>query len=136
MRPVRSIVKRLSNCLLLLWQQVPKREIIHNILHVLDPVLQSVTAAAQAVVLQVEDLEASKEVLDELVDEKRTLVVTKSDRVACKTSLSTLSATLRIRWGVRVAHQLFHERDEGLQVLFECEVELVSLLQVHRDWSC
>lgn len=34
---------------------------------------------------------------------------------------------------IRAAHQLFYERDEGLQVLFECEVELVSLLEVHRD---
>jgi len=84
---VRPIVERFSSCLLLLWQEVPQREIIHNVLHILDPVLQSVTTAAQTVVLEVEDLEASKQVLDELVDEKRTLIVTKSDRVACETCL-------------------------------------------------
>jgi hypothetical protein len=33
----------------------------------------------------------------------------------------------------RVAYQLFHERDERLQVLFQGEVELVSLLEVDRD---
>jgi hypothetical protein len=36
-------------------------------------------------------------------------------------------------WGFRVTYQLFHERDERLQVLFQSEVELVSLLEVDRD---
>lgn len=103
----------LNRCLLLLGQQIPQREIVHNILHILDPVLQSITAAAQAVVLQVEDLEASKEVLDELIDEERTLVVTKSDRVACKASLSTLSANLHVRWrsGQRTSSSTSEMRD-------------------------
>jgi hypothetical protein len=60
---------RLLRLLLLLRHQVPQRQIIHNILDILDPVLQTITAAAQAVVLEVEHLEASVQVLDELVDE-------------------------------------------------------------------
>jgi hypothetical protein len=62
--------------LLLLRHQIPQREIIHDILHILDPVLQPVAAAAQAVVLEVEDLETSMQVLDKLVDEQWTLVIT------------------------------------------------------------
>jgi len=61
--------------LLLLRHQVPQREVVHDILHVLDPVLQPVAAAAQAVVLEVENLKASVQILDELVDEERALVV-------------------------------------------------------------
>jgi len=61
--------------LLLLRHQVPQREVVHDILYILDPVLQPVAAAAQTVVLEVENLEASMQVLDELVDEERALVV-------------------------------------------------------------
>lgn len=113
MRPVPPIIEHLLSCLLLLGQQVPQREIIYNILHILDPVLQSVAAAAQAVVLQVENLEASEEVLDELIDEERTLVVTKSDRIACKASLSTLSASLHMKWqsGQRTSSSTSEIRD-------------------------
>jgi hypothetical protein len=55
--------------LLLLGYQVPQRQIVHDILNILDPVLQSVTTAAQAVVLEVKHLEAGVQVLDKLVDE-------------------------------------------------------------------
>jgi hypothetical protein len=78
---------RLLRLLLLLWHQVPQRQVIHDILDVLDPVLQPVAAAAQAVVLEVEDLEARMQVLDELVDEQRSLVVAERDSVASKASL-------------------------------------------------
>jgi hypothetical protein len=74
-------------CLLLLRQQVPQRKIIHDILDILHPVLEPVAAAAQAVVLQVEDLEAGEQVLDELVDQQRALVVAERDGVACETGL-------------------------------------------------
>lgn len=62
--------------LLLLRQKIPQRQVIHNILNVLDPVLEPVTAAAQAVVLQIENLEAGEQILHELVDQQGTLVVT------------------------------------------------------------
>jgi hypothetical protein len=75
----------------LLRQQISQREIVHDILDVLDPVLESITAAAQAVVLEVEDLESRKQVLDKLVDEDGTLVVTECDGVASKARLEAVS---------------------------------------------
>jgi hypothetical protein len=75
----------------LLRQQIPQREIVHNILHILDPVLESITAAAQAVVLEVEDLESREQVLDKLVDENGTLIVTERDGVAGKARLGAVS---------------------------------------------
>jgi hypothetical protein len=78
--------------LALLRHQVPQRQIVHHIFDVLDPVLQPIAAAAQAIVLEVEHLEARMQVLDELVDEQRTLVVTESDGIACKAGLSWLVA--------------------------------------------
>jgi len=88
--------KPLLLLLALLGQQVPQRKIVDHVLHILNPVLQSVATTAQAVVLEVEDLETRVQVLDELVDEKRTLVITKSDGVTCKTCLS-LSALMQVR---------------------------------------
>ena len=94
--PSASPCRPLLLLLALLGQQVPQRQIVDNVLHILDSVLQSVAAAAQAIVLEVEDLETRVQVLDELVDEKRTLVITKSDGVTCKTCLS-LSALMQVR---------------------------------------
>ena len=80
------------HCLLgLLGQQVSQRKIVHDILHVLDPVLESIAAAAQAVVLEVEDLESRKQVLDKLVDENGALVVSERDGVAGKARLEAVS---------------------------------------------
>jgi hypothetical protein len=73
--------------LLLLRHQIPQRQIVHHILHILDPVLQPIAATPQAIVLQVENLEASVQILDELIDEQRALVVAESDSVTCKTCL-------------------------------------------------
>jgi hypothetical protein len=116
----------------LLRQQVPQREIVHYILHVLDPVLEPIAAAAQAVVLEVEDLESRKQVLDKLVDENGTLIVTERDGVAGKARLGLLACRRLPRFGF--TYQLFDQRDERLQVLLECEVELVALLEV--DGNC
>jgi hypothetical protein len=55
--------------LLLLRHQIPQRQIIHDVLDILDPVLQAIATATQAVVLEVEHLEPSVQVLDELVDQ-------------------------------------------------------------------
>jgi hypothetical protein len=54
---------------LFLRHQVPQRQIIDNVFDILDPVLQAIAAAAQAVIFEVEHLEASVQVLDKLVDE-------------------------------------------------------------------
>jgi hypothetical protein len=72
---------------LLLWQQVPQRQIVHDILNVLDPVLEPIAPTAQAVVLEVENLEACMQVLNELVDQQRTLVVAESDSIASEAGL-------------------------------------------------
>jgi hypothetical protein len=88
----RNILRTLLLLLLaLLGYQVSQREIVHYILHILDPVLQPVAAAAQAVVLEVEDLETRVQVLDELVDEKRTLIITESDGITCEACLPLLA---------------------------------------------
>jgi hypothetical protein len=71
----------------LLRHQVPQRQIIHHIFHILDPILQPIAAAAQAIVLEVQHLEASEQVLDKLVDEQRALVVAEGDSIASKAGL-------------------------------------------------
>ena len=86
--PSASPCRHLLLLLALLRQQIPQRQIVDNVLHILDSVLQSVAAATQAVVLEVEDLETRMQVLDELIDEKRTLVITESYCVTCETCLS------------------------------------------------
>lgn len=80
--------------LLLLGHQVPQRQIIHDVLDVLNPVLQSIATAAQTVVLEVENLEACVQVLDELVDQQRTLVVAEGDGIASETGLISFLVTL------------------------------------------
>jgi hypothetical protein len=75
--------------LALLRDQVPQRQVVDHVLHILDPVLQPIALPPQDVVLQVKDLEACEHILDKLVDEERTLIVTQRDGVACKASLCT-----------------------------------------------
>src|SRR5437868_2267984 len=62
-------------------EQVPKREVINNILHLLDGVLDRVDSFAQNVVLEVEHLEAGVEVLDEGADPHGQLRVAEGHRV-------------------------------------------------------
>ena len=76
--------------LLLFGYQVAQREIIHHILDILDPVLQTIALPSQNVVLKVQDLEARKHVFDKLIDEERALVVTKRDSVSSQTGLIQL----------------------------------------------
>ena len=49
---------------------------------------------------------------------------------------SIFISTIALEEGFRVAYQLFDERDERLQILFQSEVELVTLLEVNRDYGC
>jgi hypothetical protein len=106
----------LGTCLLLLLallrHQVPERQIVHHVFNVLNPVLQPVATAAQAIVFEVENLEARMQVLDELVDEQRALVVAESDGVACKAGLT------RLAWGVGI----------------EIDGRTSSSTSVMRDW--
>jgi hypothetical protein len=43
---VQSLSCESLRLILLLWQKIPQRQIIHDILNVLDPVLQAVATAA------------------------------------------------------------------------------------------
>lgn len=59
---------KLCRCSSLLGDQVPQREIIHNILNLLDTVLYAIASPSQRVILEVQDLEARMQILDELAD--------------------------------------------------------------------
>lgn len=67
-----------------LWRQATKAQIVHHILDFLHLVLDDITALAQDVVLQVQNLEASMDVLDEPTDLMRAVVITQSDGIACQ----------------------------------------------------
>lgn len=66
------------------------------------------------------------QVLDELVDQQRALVVAECDSVASEAGLQ-MSLVVVLNSGVMVTYQLFDERDEGLQILFDSEVELIAV---------
>ena len=68
-------------------RQPSQTQIVHHILHFLDPILDAITALPERVVLQVQDLEARVDVLDELADLQRPAIVSQRDRVARKASL-------------------------------------------------
>ena len=57
-----------SCCSASIWYQVPQREIVDNILNLLDIVLNAIASPSQRIVLEIQDLESSMEVLDELAD--------------------------------------------------------------------
>jgi hypothetical protein len=50
------------------WYQIPQREIIDNILNLLDIVLDAIASPSQRIVLQVQDLETSMEILYKLAN--------------------------------------------------------------------
>ena len=62
-------VSRISlHCTPSFWYQIPQREIIDNILNLLYIVLDAIASPSQRIVLQVQDLETSVEVLDKLAN--------------------------------------------------------------------
>lgn len=73
----------------LLRNEVSQRQIVHHVLDLAHLVLDRVAASAESVVLQIQKLKAGKEILDELADEHRTLVVPKRDRVTSEARLKT-----------------------------------------------
>ena len=106
--------RREHSSLLLLGEQAPQAEIVNHILNLLDLVLDAIATLAQRVVLQVQDLEPSVHLLDELGNLHRPPVITESDRIP------------------RETRQLVQQRDQALQVLFDGEVESVAVLEVRR----
>ena len=71
------------------------------------------------------------EILDELVDLDRPLVVSKSDGIASQTSLGYFSIG-KLRF-VQNTYQFFHKRDQSLKVFLDCEMKLVFVLEIDRD---
>ncbi len=59
----------------ILGQQPPQAQIVDDILHIFDPVFKSVAALSQGIVLQIEDLKPSVNVLDESADLQWSAVV-------------------------------------------------------------
>jgi len=77
--------------LLLLRHETSEAEIIHNIFDFLDAVLDTIRSLAKRIILEVQDLESSMKMLDELCNMNRTRVVTLSHTVASETCLSGMS---------------------------------------------
>jgi len=93
-------------------EEVPQRQIIDNILHLLDSILDRVDPLPQDVVLEVEHLEAGVEVLDEGADPHRQLRVAEGHRVHSQ------------------AAELVDVGDEGQQVVLDGDVEGVAVFEV------
>jgi len=70
-----------------LRNQSSEAQVVHDIFHLPHFVLYAVTTSSQRVILEVEDLEASMKVFDELADHQRSLIIAQRHRVARKTSL-------------------------------------------------
>lgn len=73
-------------------------------------------------------------ILDKLVDEKRALVVSERDGIACKTSLHKVSVFACMFIACAKLYQFFNERSERKEVLLGREVEFILVLQI--DWNC
>lgn len=96
--------------------QAPKAQIIHNVLNPLDLVLYAVCALANNIVLEVEQLEPRKEVLDEGADGEGELEVPQGDGVCGE------------------AGEVLGEVDEGEEVFFDGDVEGVAVFEVSWDF--
>lgn len=101
-----------------LWKKIPEREVVHDVLHLLHIVLDTVTPAPQRIILQIEDLEAGVDILDKLADVQRPLIIAQRNGVDSQ------------------PRQLFYQRDQRLQVLLDRDMEGVSVLKIDRDCCC
>lgn len=90
-------------------------EIVEDVLNALDVVLDGVGALAQNVVLEVEQLEARKEVLDKGADGQGQVKVAEGDGVGGQ------------------ARQVLRQVDDGQEVLFYGDVEGITVLEVCGD---
>lgn len=69
------------------------------------------------------------DVLDELRDLHRTLVVSERDRVAREAGLSRVSVCVEVI-SLSLTHQFFNQGDQSLQVLFDGDVERIFVLEI------
>lgn len=95
----------------------PQTQIVDDVFYALDVVLDAIDALAEQVVFEIEDLEASKDVLDEVGDEYRKVRVAEGDGVGGE------------------AGELLGEVDEGEKILFYGKVEGVAGLEVDGNWG-
>lgn len=96
--------------------QTPEAQIVHNVLDPLDLVLYAVSALADDVILEVEQLEAGEEVLDEGADGEGKLEVAEGDGVCGE------------------AGEVLGEVNKGEEIFFYGEVEGVAVFEV--CWDC
>ena len=99
-----------------LWHKAPQAQIIDHLLDLLDLVLDTITSPPQAIVFQVQNLEAGVQLIHKLADLEWSCEVTESDTVRCE------------------AAELFDQRDEGLKVLLDGDV--VGVFELEVDWDC
>lgn len=102
-------------CRFCFWNKVPQGKVIHDILNLLHAVLDTIAAAPQGVVLQIQDLEAGVHVLNELTDLEGPLIIAQGNRVDGQ------------------SRKLFYERDQGLEVLLNGDMECVLVLEINRN---
>lgn len=76
-----------SSTLLLLWHQSSQTEIVDHILNLLDTVLDAIRPLTKRIVLEVQNLEAGMDMLDEFGNRDWARVIALSDAVAGKTGL-------------------------------------------------
>lgn len=96
--------------------QLPHSKIVNNLLRLLDSVFDAVDALAQRIVLEVEQEEASEELLDERLD------------------LDSLVKILECNAVGRETAELVAEHGEGGEVLFDGDMEGVPILEIYRDY--
>lgn len=111
MCPMLPVLKHL----LCLGNQVSQRKIVDDILHLLDVIFDSVDLAAHNVVLEVEQLEARKQVLDEGADADGEADVAQGDGVHGQTA------------------ELVREVGQRQNVFLDGDVEGIAVLKVDRN---
>ena len=99
-----------------LWNQSSQAQIINDLLNLLNLILNTIASPSQRVILQVQNLETSMQVINELADLERSCEVAESDGVGGE------------------AAELFDKGDEGLEVLFDGDMEGIFELEVY--WDC
>lgn len=96
--------------------QTTQAQVIDDVLNPLDVILDGIRALAQNVVLEVQQLEPGEQILDEPANNEGQLKVAVGDGVGGQTG------------------ELISQVRQGEEVLFDGEVEGITVLQVGWDW--
>ena len=108
--------------------QIADNQVVADVLHLLDVVLEPVAPAPERVVLEVEHLEAGVDVLDKRADQLRPLEVALGDGVGHQPGLIAVCQKASMADGGLLSYQLLDQADDGMEVLFERDVKLVLRL--------